>query len=178
MYTTQDIQAHPIRLFQLPNTLAGDAAVTIIVQNIVTWLIERIIVSSDLRNGMIAPVGFITPPENRLARWFLFLDGQRGAAVPGPWRHWPVFLVSQALRGFIFAVASFVLLWGPSVGILTAVGTRSGGDWVFEPKWAPEVFKLILGGLLALLATPPMALFWMVRAGWPAEETTVEESSS
>ncbi len=171
MYTTQDITVHPIRLFQLPNTLAGDAAVTIIVQNIVTWLIEMIIVTGDLRHGKLAPIGFIEPPKNRLLRWFMFLDGQESAATPGAVRHWPIFLLSQALRGFLFAVAGFILTWGPSVGILTAVGTRSGGDWVFEKKWAPEVFKLILGGVLALLGTPPMAFFWMLRAGWPVDET-------
>lgn len=64
------------------------------------------------------------------------------------------------------AVVAFVVLWPISVGALTAVGTRSGGDWVFHPVWAPQVFKLVLGGVLALLQTPVFASFWLVREGW------------
>ncbi|KAH8879599.1 hypothetical protein GQ53DRAFT_789162 [Thozetella sp. PMI_491] len=171
MYTTQDTTLHPIRLFELPNTLAGDAAVTIILQCIVTWLIEFVMVTGDLRNGKLAPIGFVAPPNNRFLRWFMFLDAQQKAVKPGRVGHWPLFLAAHALRGFIIAVPSFILLWGPTVGILTAVGARSGGDWEFSNKWAPEIFKLILGGVLGLLATPPMAAFWMMRAGWPVDKT-------
>ncbi len=166
MYTTQDLTKSPIRLFQLPNTLAGDAAVTIIIQCIITWLIELVLANRDLARGGVAPVGFIRQPTDRFLRWFMFLDRQSEAAKPGSVSHWLSFLSSQVLRALIVAFVSFCLLWGPSVGILTTVGTRSGGDWVYEATWTPQIFKLILGGVLALLTTPPFALFWLVRAGW------------
>ncbi|KAK3316213.1 hypothetical protein B0H66DRAFT_285084 [Apodospora peruviana] len=166
MYTSVDTTSHQIRLFQLPNTLAGDAAVTIILQNIITWLIELVLVNRDLAKGTVAPIGFIPQPTVRLLRWFMFLDRNTESTTPGSFAHWFYFLVSQILRAFIVAVISFVLLWAPSVGILMTLGTKSGSDYVYERTWTPEVFKLILGGVLALLQTPLFALFWLLRAGW------------
>lgn len=173
MYSTTD---KPIRLFQLPNTLAGDAGVTILVQCIITWMIELVLVKRDLRAGQVAPVGWLRQPSNRAARWFLLLDrapsgtnGTTGAATKTDGdsaEHGAAYLGSQLLRGFLTAVPSFCLLWGPCVGILTAVGTREGGDWVFRRTWAPQVSMFLLGGLLALLTTPLSAVFWLVRAGW------------
>lgn len=166
MYTTQDTVANPIRLFQLPNTLAGDAAVTIILQNIITWLIELVLVNRDLARGTVAPIGFIAQPSSRALRWFLFLDRKTEASRPGGRAHWISFFFSQVVRALIVAVVCFMLLWGPSVGILTAVGTRSGGDWVFEKTWAPQIFKFVLGAVLGLITTPAFVVFWLVRAGW------------
>ncbi|KAK3350052.1 hypothetical protein B0T25DRAFT_611148 [Lasiosphaeria hispida] len=208
MYTTQDLTANPIRLWQLPNTLAGDAGLTTIIQSIITWLIELLIVQRDLKHGGVAAIGFIPKPTHPLLRWFFFLDqGQRplssptphlvapSAATrpiptnpdttpaaackpPGPVARFTTFLLSQALRALLVAVASFVLLWPPAVGILTAVGTRSGGDWVFEKTWAPQVFKLVYGGVLALLTTPPFAAFWLIRGGWAQMDAAVAEEGS
>lgn len=168
MYTTQNLEKNPIRLFELPNTLAGDCAVTIIVQCIITWLIELILVNRDLRNGhrRLQPIGFIPEPKNRFVRWFMFLDRTKELSKPNTLAHWAFFLYSQVLRGFLTAIPSFCLLWGPSVGILTAVGTKRGGDWYFEAKWAPQVFKLLLGGTLGLITTPLFAMFWLVCCGW------------
>lgn len=169
MYTTTP---QPIRLFQLPNTLAGDAAVTMILQSIITWLVELVLVNRDLARGGVAPVGFIRQPTWRAARWFLFLDrdgkaeAEGGEVGSGTRAYWARFLASQVLRAMVVAVVAFVVLWGPAVGMLTAVGRRSGGDWDFEKTWTPQVFKLVLGGVLGLLQTPAFAAFWLVRAGW------------
>ncbi|KAK3945493.1 hypothetical protein QBC46DRAFT_93311 [Diplogelasinospora grovesii] len=165
MYTTQNTALHPIRLFQLPNTLAGDCAVTIIIQCIITWLVELILVSRDLASGGVAPIGFVPQPKNRLLRWFMFLDTTE-ADTPGSIGGWVFFLGAQIARAFVVAVVSFCVLWGPCVGILTTVGERQGGDWVYEKTWVPQVFKLILGGVLALLTTPVFAGVWLVKAGW------------
>lgn len=51
-----------------------------------------------------------------------------------------------------------------------AFGTKSGGDWVYEKTWVPQVFKLILGGLLSLVQTPVYACFWLAREGWVSGE--------
>ncbi|GJN73752.1 hypothetical protein PLICBS_007835 [Purpureocillium lilacinum] len=190
MYTTQDTEERPIRLFGLPNTLAGDAAVTIIVQCIITWFVEWALVAHDLNHRSVHPIGWVSVPSSssrwqRLLRWWFFLPiaGSAGdevdgsdASTPRPDEvvervrvNSPVAVFQQALRGFLLAVPSFLVLWPISVGALTAVGRKEGADWVYADRWAPQVFKLVLGGVLGLLTTPLMAMFWLVRAGWEAE---------
>jgi hypothetical protein len=159
MYTTQDTATKPILLFQLPNTLAGDAAVTIIVQCLVTWFIESLLVAYDLSNHGVQPLYFGDAPTSPLLRWLFMLD------VPSPPRFFPN-LLRQALRGFLVAIPSFVLFWPLSVGVLTAIGQPVGGDYLFEKTWTPELFKLLLGGLLGLVTTPLMVSFWLVKAAW------------
>lgn len=173
MYTTQDTTKKPIRLFKFPNTLAGDAAVTIILQCIITWLIELVLVRQDLKTGVAQAIGVFREPSHRLARWFFFLsDEEAGPASRGAAALRVKFLVGQVLRGFLFAVVFFLLLWGPSVGILAAVGERSGGDYVYPKRWTPQIFKGVLGGVLALLATPAMAAFWLLRSDWMAKRVS------
>ncbi len=172
MYHNPDTSRTPIRLFELPNTLAGDAAVTIVIQCLVTWLIELALVNRDLLVGTVRPVGFVAEPpaDRRLWRWFLLLDHPGPEPLAAPLAQPParaaLFLFKQLLRVLLVVFVSFCLLWPASVGILTAVGRRSGGDWEFSAVWAPQIFKLVFGGLLALITTPPFAFFWLVRCGW------------
>lgn len=174
MYTRTD---DPIFLFELPNTLVGDLAVTTIVQTIVTWLIEMLIVNRDLRKGNIQPIGFISEPEplgvgspkltTRAARWFLLLDlskqqrKRRGSA----YRKF-LYILAQVVRAFAVSVLCLAVAIGPTIGILIAIGEKSGGDWVYASRWTPEAFKGILGGVLALVTTPFFAMMWMVKCGW------------
>lgn len=177
MYTTSKT---PIRLFELPNTLVGDTAVTVIVQTIMTWFIEMLIVNMDLRKGSVQPIGFLAEPGGgglwvRFKRWFLQLDGRpapSGGGLGQRLRRGGSTAVAQAARAFVVAVACFPWLFGPSVGVLIAVGTRDGGDWDFDSRWAPEVFKLVLGATLALLTTPFFATYWMVKRGWELNAAT------
>ncbi len=205
MYKTIDTDRHPIRVFEFPNTLVGDAVVTTFIQTVMTWFIELVLVNRDLRGGTVQPVGFIPEPSNRLVRWFLLLDRRAPAAsdadssddndmrrplsaphdencrcgddrhieqhyAPGSWQHWAAFLVSQLLRALLVGVAAFVVLIGPTIGLLIAAGDKRGGDWSFDgTSWAPPLFKLIYGGVLALLTTPPFAAFWLVRCGWAVQ---------
>ncbi|KAH7253868.1 uncharacterized protein BKA55DRAFT_510858 [Fusarium redolens] len=188
MYTTQDTVKNPIRLFQLPNTLSGDAAVTIIVQCILTWFVEMGLVSYDLSKRSVQPIGFIPEPSHQWLRWLFFLppasdtsdseveekEAQRKSNVP------PVLMtiVQGALRGFILAVVGFFILWPLSVGVLTTVGERDGGDWRYQDRWTPQAFKAILGGVLGLLTTPLMALFWLIKAGWEGNDERAEARDS
>ncbi|CEI66076.1 hypothetical protein FVEN_g4513 [Fusarium venenatum] len=181
MYTTQDTIKNPIRLFQLPNTLSGDAAVTIIIQCILTWFVEMGLVSYDLSKRSVQPVGFIPEPSQPWMRWLFFLppsdpsDSENQSEKVQPLNDpntASVFntIVQGALRGFIFAVAGFILLWPLSVGILTTLGERDGGDWRYDDHWTPQAFKAILGAVLSLLTTPLMALFWLIKAGWEGND--------
>ncbi|KAF5010900.1 hypothetical protein FDECE_2968 [Fusarium decemcellulare] len=179
MYTTQDTTKNPIRLFQLPNTLAGDAAVTIIVQCILTWFVEMGLVSYDLSRRSVQPIGFVPEPLTPWLRWLFFLPKSLDSSMPASEvesrdqsRFASVLssVLQQALRGFSLAVVGFFLLWPAGVGILTTLGKHTGGDYLYQDRWTPQVFKAILGGVLGLLTTPLMALFWLVKAGWEDKE--------
>ncbi|KAI1480982.1 hypothetical protein F4774DRAFT_66642 [Daldinia eschscholtzii] len=166
MYATQDIVTRPIRLFLFPNTLAGDAAVTVILQCLITWHIELFLVNRDLRKGGVHPIGFIPEPKSRFLRWFMFLDRPKETHEVRSIVHWLSFLRSQILRALLIAVAFFPVIWGPSIGFLVLAGKWKGDDWYYDKVWAPQVFKLIQGGVLGLLTTPPMVMFWLTRCGW------------
>lgn len=163
-----------INLFQFPNTLVGDATVTIILQCVITWLVELAIVNQDLKHGRVQPVGSIEEPKNRLLRRYLFLDRERAKYEGGCLAHWAAFLFSQVLRAFIIAVLSFAILIGPTIGFLILVGHHNGGDWTYhggeltpsQDNYIPMIFKGVLGAALGLYTTPIFALFWMVRCGW------------
>ncbi|KAH8172398.1 hypothetical protein LIA77_06653 [Sarocladium implicatum] len=178
MYTTQPSPRAPIKLFALPNTLAGDAAVTIIVQCILTWFVELGLLRFDLRNKSVQPISFVPKPTRPLLRWLFYLPksdgsgndaGEEGRLLPRTmsWRA----IAPEALRGFLLAIAGFLVLWPISVGALTAFGEKLDGslDYVYDDRYVPQGFKAVLGGLLGLFTTPLMALFWLIRAGWEAE---------
>ncbi|KAI5462802.1 hypothetical protein BGZ63DRAFT_351842 [Mariannaea sp. PMI_226] len=185
MYTMQDTVKNPIRLFQLPNTLAGDAAVTTIIQCIITWFVEKILVANDLARRGVQPIGFISKPTTPWLRWLFLLplleyeeavdEDDEVKRKPHPKPGSPgiipmlVTFVQNALRGFLIAIVGFVLLWPLSVGILTIFGKRDGGDYTYAKRWTPQIFKGILGGVLGLLTTPPMAMFWLIKAGWESK---------
>ncbi|KAH7306018.1 hypothetical protein B0I35DRAFT_464683 [Stachybotrys elegans] len=170
MYTSQNTEKNPIRLFQLPNTLAGDGAVTIIVQCIMTWFVEMGLVRYDLGNRSVQPIGFIPEPSGLWTRKLFMLEPEPGSA-PDTQVHRSKFItiVQNALRGFLIAVAGFLLLWPIAVGVLSTIGEPRGGDYFYSDRWIPQAFKCILGGLLGLLTTPLMASFWLLKAGWEAK---------
>lgn len=160
----------PVRLFQLPNTLAGDGAVTIFVQCLITWLIESILVTYDVNHGSVRTIGWIREPRNRLLRSFFLLpaDPLLGASRLTFFGFIPI--IQFIIRGLLFGVASFLLFWPICVGILAGIGQRrADGDYYYDNVWTPQVYKLLLGGLLGLVTGPPMAMFWLVRYGWEAQ---------
>ncbi|KAH7141328.1 hypothetical protein B0J13DRAFT_623698 [Dactylonectria estremocensis] len=174
---------NPIFLFQLPNTLAGDGAVTIIIQCIITWFVEKGLVALDLSRRGIQPIGFIPMPTHPWLRWLFFLPqlgydkAAEAEALYEPQGKTPasgfagaiVSVMQEATRGFLAAVASFFLLWPASVGILIVFGEDVGGDFTYSDRWIPQIFKGILGGVLGLLTTPLMAGFWLIKAGWEGD---------
>ncbi|KAI0026206.1 hypothetical protein F4780DRAFT_13911 [Xylariomycetidae sp. FL0641] len=169
MYAHQP-QSRPVRLWQFPNTLAGDAGLTVIVQCILTWLVELVMVNYDLKKGGVQPIGFISEPRHPMLRWFMFLDRKEPTTATGGFAHWVTFLLSQILRAFIIAVIFFPFVFGASVGFLSIVGHYRDGDWEYDPKWKPQLFKLIQGISLGVLATPPMVIFWLTRCGWAIQK--------
>lgn len=186
MYTRTD---DPIRLFELPNTLIGDFAVTVIMQTIITWMIEMLVVNRDLRRASVRPIGFVDEPvlndpsspssplgswsrrlprcAVRAARWFFLLDLPKAQRKRrGSCARQLRYVVALVLRALVVAVFWAAVLIGPTVGILIAIGNKQGGDWVYQAGWMPVIYKLILGGVLALLTSPFFAMYWMIKCGW------------
>ncbi|KAL2262761.1 hypothetical protein VTK26DRAFT_151 [Humicola hyalothermophila] len=70
----------PPFLFALPQSFVADAAITTILQCLLTWLLMLVAVNVDLKRGRVAPLllpgsrFLAAEPTSRLARWFLFLD--------------------------------------------------------------------------------------------------------
>lgn len=158
MYTDT---SHPITLFALPTTLAGDCAVTILVQSLMTWFITYALIRQDLRKHRVQPFGFLPQPISPMVRKLFLLDEQTQS------NSWGKFLLENVVRALIAAVVGLLVFWAPCVGVLMAVGTKVGADWVYDAaSWTPEVFKFVLGGGLAMVQTPVFASFWLVREGW------------
>jgi hypothetical protein len=170
MYGNQNLQTSPIRLWRFPNTLSGDAAVTIFIQTVITWTIEGISSNGDLRGGKVQPIGFISEPKNSFLRWYLFLDAEQPAQ--GSKRsatQWIVFLLGQLVRALLYAILLFFIFWPITVAALTAPGISDydgNGEYSYNRRWTPQVFKLLLGGLLGLFQTPPIAGMWLTTVGW------------
>ncbi|RDA90833.1 hypothetical protein CP533_1555 [Ophiocordyceps camponoti-saundersi (nom. inval.)] len=172
MYSRADTDKDPVRLFQLANTLAGDGVVTIFVQCLITWLIETTLVAHDVNHGSVQSIGWIREPKNSLLRSFFMLPKDSQLGTP-PMRFWGVVpLIQLVIRGLLFAVASFFLFWPISVGILAGIGHRhADGDYYFNKVWTPQVYKLLLGGILGLVTGPLMAMYWLARYGWESQTT-------
>ncbi|RCI16758.1 hypothetical protein L249_3016 [Ophiocordyceps polyrhachis-furcata BCC 54312] len=171
MYSRANPEKNPVRLFQLANTLAGDGVVTIFVQCLITWFIETTLVAYDVEHGSVQTIGWIAEPNNSLLRSFFLLakDPQLGTP-PMRFRAGVMPLIRLVVRGLVFAVASFFLFWPISVGILAGVGHRhADGDYYFDNVWAPQVYKLLLGGILGLVTGPLMAMYWLARYGWESQ---------
>ncbi|CCG81974.1 Putative uncharacterized protein [Taphrina deformans PYCC 5710] len=167
MYAHEDLDSNPIRLFRLPNTLSGDAAVTLFVQCIITWLITMISVSGDLRRGKVQPIGFVPEPQNKLLRWYFFLDAEQPVGRKN-FGQWVVFILSQIGRSLVFSVPLFFLFWPATVGILTSstLGSHMGNDYYYARTWTPQIFKLLYGGLVGLVQNPFFVMMWLLTVGW------------
>ena len=195
MYATLDTSKWPVRLWQFPYTLAGDGALSIPIQCMITWWLELWLVNRDLRRGNVEPIGFIPEPKHRVLRWFMFLDRHNQDSEIGSRKHWFQFAVSQFTRALLVSLVSFVLMWGPSVAILTLFSLNKptpcpcaglavpyqcliaqelmriaspmcSNDWCYRKKWTPQIFKTVKGSMLGLLTTPLFVMFWLVRCGW------------
>ena len=178
-----------ITLWSFPHTLAGDAAVTIILQVLVTWFLEALFVTSDLQSGRIAPT-LRYAPHDSLVKWFVRIPGPYpGLAISpyssspssplppkeqgesekeeGKWSPHPVlvFVGRQLVRVGIITVFGFLIFWGPGVGIMAEAGTPEGNDFVYDAKWTPQVFKGVLGGILGFFLGIGCSWYWMVRLG-------------
>ncbi|KAI1317200.1 hypothetical protein EDD11_008892 [Mortierella claussenii] len=161
----------PISLWPLPNTLAGDAAVTIIIQQALTWILDRLAVSGDLNKGMVAPLRM---PKNasRIVRWFVGLDHVATATTPRRTfaEKLAYYVRFHGSRIAALVLATFILYWPITIGILSGLKIHGvgkdysdlGGDFNVWPM--PEIFKGVYGFALGL-TTPFVSYIMLIYRG-------------
>ncbi|EPY50003.1 fungal protein [Schizosaccharomyces cryophilus OY26] len=152
-----------VRLWRLPDTLSGDLAVTNFAQAIVTYWIESALVQADLRSGLVRPVYFGWWPKNTFMREILRAKpNYHFNFIVFRWMEWLVF---TALRGLFWSIPLWFLLWPASIGILCAPGNHFGNDYYYNNYPAPQVVKLVFGGVLGFVITPWIAFLHMYMYG-------------
>jgi hypothetical protein len=173
----------PVALWPLPNTLAGDAAVTIIIQQVLTWILDRFAVGGDLDKGMVAPLRM---PKNAsgVVRWFV---GLNSVEVHTTLSDKIKYLIRfHGPRIAVLVVATFILYWPITIGILSGLKIHgvgkdySGLNGDFNPWPLPEIFKGVYG--FALGMTTPfvsyIALIYQGEVGQSRQDSTEMTSSN
>ncbi|KAF9962361.1 hypothetical protein BGZ65_009303, partial [Modicella reniformis] len=174
---------HPVALWPLPNTLAGEAAVTIILQQTLTWFLDRLAVSGDLNKGMVAPLR-MPKNANGIVRWFVGLNHiEKPITLSDKIKYTIRF---HGSRIAVIILATFVLYWPITIGILSELKIHGigkdysdlGGDFNIWPF--PEIFKGVYG--FAVGMTTPfvsyIALIYQGETGQPGQDLTELSTST
>ncbi|KAG7286207.1 hypothetical protein NEMBOFW57_008513 [Staphylotrichum longicolle] len=173
----------PPFLFHPPVSFLADAALSTVLQSVITWFCVAFLVNLAVSRGSVPPYAprAIPEPTRPFWRWVFMLDhynAARGSACLGGRGRWCCcgvprgvgqavgFFLAGLGRGLVVAVYGFGVMVGPTIGVLMSCGTPYEGDWVFLGRWDGVVFKSIYGGFLALVLGPPLTYMWIVRAGW------------
>ncbi|WBW74693.1 DUF2456 family conserved fungal protein [Schizosaccharomyces osmophilus] len=152
-----------VRLWRLPDTLSGDLAVTNFVQAVLTYWIESALVQADLRSGLVKPLYFGRFPRNTFMREIMRAKPKYNFHfILFRWIEWLAF---TALRALFWSIPLWFLLWPAAIGILCAPGQHSGNDYFYNNYPAPQVIKLIFGGILGFIFTPWIAFLHMYMYG-------------
>ncbi|KAF9921735.1 hypothetical protein FBU30_008202 [Linnemannia zychae] len=189
---------NPVMIWPLPNTLAGEAAVTIIIQTTLTWFLDRLAVAGDLNKGLVAPLRM---PQNvhPWIEWFVGLkELQEARTKQSRYGKDMLSRKEQILQQVKFhgkrigvmIVVTFLVFWPLTIGVLTELRRKGigkdfsqlGGDFNVWPF--PEIFKGIYG--FATGITTPfvsyIALIYqgetMIRLQSLESESDDEQSSS
>ncbi|KAF9584946.1 hypothetical protein BGW38_004561 [Lunasporangiospora selenospora] len=167
----------PVNLWPLPNTLAGDAAVTIIIQQALTWILDRLAVKGDLKKGMVAPLR-MPRNANAVLRWFVGLDQVQSTHKSfGARLTYYARFHGPRMAALIFA--TFCIYWPITIGILSGVKIHGigkdysglGGDFNLWPL--PQIFKGVFGFAVGM-TTPFVSYVALIYQG---ETTAVPDSS-
>ncbi|KAG5929857.1 hypothetical protein E4U60_007245 [Claviceps pazoutovae] len=160
-------------LFRLPKSLAGDAAMTIVIHCIITWFLKFHLVRNDLRHGIAQPIAFGDDELlNEDVCWLMFLSPETGEAVEPVRMNSVKWIARHLVRALVFASIVFLAFWPISLVPLILSGDRDETDFTYRRIWVPQIFKTTLGGLLGLLTSPIISMIWLLRAG---REANVED---
>eukprot|EP01114_Cavostelium_apophysatum_P022960 TRINITY_DN8492_c0_g1_i1.p1 TRINITY_DN8492_c0_g1~~TRINITY_DN8492_c0_g1_i1.p1 ORF type:complete len:251 (+),score=21.96 TRINITY_DN8492_c0_g1_i1:131-883(+) len=157
--------ASHVSLWYFPNTLAGDIGVTIIIQSVLTYILDGMLSSKDARNGVIPP---LEPKRwmlnsRGIVRWFVAtsmdllepkLTGKVRAKRFG----------RMLACSLIYTVLVFLVFWPIGIAILAGIGGSGGLRWDGWP-W-PEIFKGLFGFGMGVIQTPFITVLAWKRMGW------------
>ncbi|KAG0235168.1 hypothetical protein BGW41_000919 [Actinomortierella wolfii] len=175
----------PIRLWPLPNTLAGDSAVTIILQQTLTWILDRLAVAGDLKKGLVAPLR-MPADASGLVRWFV--GHEYSKVQPQTFGERLSYIFNFHVKRIALIVfATFVIYWPIAIGVLSALKARGigadhselNGDFNLWPM--PEIYKGVFGFAVGLTTpfTSYIALIWNgEKAGYTHPDGTSNDSNS
>ncbi|KAJ3052515.1 hypothetical protein HK097_006117 [Rhizophlyctis rosea] len=154
------------RLWALPNSLAGDAVVTVLVQQTLTWFLDGALTRKDLRKGAVAPWPYALPEKGVLG-WIcgesLDVFGPAPVGREGVVGRVKL-VVGLLLRGFVTALMFVIPAWCIGVGLLIAFwpAVRSGAPVSGWP--GPQIFKALYTFFLGAVTTPFSTLVAMAQA--------------
>ncbi|KAJ3161138.1 hypothetical protein HDU86_007760 [Geranomyces michiganensis] len=179
------------RLWNMPNTIAGDAAVTVLVQGILTWVIDGALTHQDCRKGTVAPIVLndhrdyvkdesdnrssvvadnVVPLKPRTSRrvfsrfvcWICAPSLDLFEPGVTPAVRFKRVLLS-ATRGLAFSLCVLPVAWCLGVGIACAAWPALARN---EPitNWGPMIFKAVYTLVLGALTTPVSTVLAMTQA--------------
>ncbi|KNC98103.1 uncharacterized protein SPPG_06512 [Spizellomyces punctatus DAOM BR117] len=174
----------PTYLWKLPNTIAGDAAVTVLIQVTLTWIIDGGLVHNDVRKGVTQPI-ITSHNEDTSSKWTLPRRGFLGwlcassldiFAAGLPFTERMRRLGNAAVRGFVVSICVLPIFWGIGIGLACATWTGlASGDQV--SGWpGPQIFKAVYAFVLGAFTTPLSSIVGMAQAGDLGSE--IDEASS
>lgn len=170
---------HPVYIWPLPNSLAGDIAVTIIIQQTLTWILDRLAVRGDLKKGLVAPLR-MPSDASKVVRWFVGLEDVKAAGKPG--------FAFHIKRVVVIIVASFLVYWPITIGILyglksgnvgavTSDGTDAPAEGDFNLWPFPQIFKAVYSAALGL-TTPFISYVTLIYQGETQAAATTAVSAA
>lgn len=132
------------------NTLAGDAAVTIFVQLIVTWLIDTLLVCNDVRTRALKTQPLLPSKlfSNRYCQWYLSVEGMDLLDPDITFLRRVKRIIGGIIRALFLSVPVFFLWWPISVGIMAGVGEPIGAaEYAYNhyPVCTPHYVRHALG---------------------------------
>jgi len=118
------------------NTLAGDAAVTIFVQTIITWLIDSALICNDVRTRAygIRPTSISqTALNNSFLRWYISVEGMDLLERHITFKTRLKRMIVGIIKAFFLCVPVFFIWWPITVAILVGVGhTIGAGNYSYN----------------------------------------------
>ncbi|GJJ77812.1 hypothetical protein EMPS_10171 [Entomortierella parvispora] len=169
----------PVMLWSLPNTLAGDAFMTIVIQTTLTWFLDRLAVAADLKKGLVTPLR-MPRDAHPWIEWFVGLEQGRRVdyTVGGMGMSQNKSRKEQFIKGFKFhgqrigviIVATLIVFWPITILILMVMRSQGigkddgplGGDFNVWPF--PQIFKGIYGFATGII-TPFVSYIALIYQG-------------
>ena len=187
---------HAVTLWTLPNSLAGDCAVSLFIQVCITWLVEEIMVGWDCyksNNTMCQLPEYLIPnrPDKITNRFiFAFYDFDKGClpaednlskkpsfreflkknfiCYDSRWvvTNICIWLIKKLTRAVPFSVLLFIPVWPATLGISTSVGTPSGVNGYYFNHFPTPQILKLIYGFVIGITTSPVSSVVIIRRNY------------